>query len=921
MNHSMAVTKRTGQDSGAVSDASRTGRAPGGRQATGPDVYASPLQTVVEGILGGRSPMQFMSGIDAVNRALGNRAFLNLVGALQSVGHGAPLQLMGKKKKKQEAPEVEEGSGKEAAGTERDAGAGPEGTVASGPDAAQPKASGTIPGVKPEPDEGAAGGAKKKKKKGRVQVALNTLRGEGVAAFGEYIEAEIGEAELLRTLVERITRAEDLQSVRAEALATVEARLRLLDPLLPAPAFAEPAPCPDLRHARAGLQPAGARQEPELAVIAPARLIFSLWEAMLFDACVKGDTGRFRRYIIHRNIDVNLAYRQTTLLSSGAYRGHAGIVELLLRRPEIDVNLAQQGGATALHMAAQQGHVEVVRLLLGARGINVNLATLEGATPLYIAAECGWVDVAKMLLGRPDINVNPVTVPNKTTPLSVAAQKGQEEIVKLLLATRGVGLDMQKDDGATALFMAAQIGFTGIVKQLVRRGADINLARDDGMTPLCVAALVGNIEIVKTLLQVPGIQVNLATDNGTIPLGIAAQRGYKDIVRLLLRKGASPNRANQIGVTPLHVACLHGHTASVQILLHAGADTTAKMTDVTGRGYTPYDFAELAGQRGVMSVLAAHRRRRESAPPRLEQLSITGEPGKPVLPPASPETVSPPGDAASAPTQQPPLTSSGEADSRPGEETDVSTRPMAGTESVSQAPVPLAEGVAAGMIPVTTSVVSPSPDVPGSFPVTSEPPSPLALAKHALRQEVLGKFQADNFDWLEGIRLLQDVNDTNDLDSLCVLYNRLAHIERHKERARRRKRRRGLLPVSVGPEPAAADPAAAPVFALGGQAGLDAERVEVEIRRHLGQAYQRFVSQAVNDMEFGRGKRTTGYPGLWHVSAGVAGVGSCSVFYYLEGCGEKIRVVGIGRHVGRAAYRLDYASEELGEAGRVLRIA
>ena len=111
------------------------------------------------------------------------------------------------------------------------------------------------------------------------------------------------------------------------------------------------------------------------------------------------------------------------------------------------------------------------------------------------------------------------------------------------------------------------------------------------------------------------------------------------------------------------------------------------------------------------------------------------------------------------------------------------------------------------------------------------------------------------------------------------------------------------------------------MFALGRKTGLDAERVEVEIKRHLGQGYHRFVSQAVNDMEFGRGKATSGYPGLRHASAGVAGVGSCSVFYYLDGSGEQLRVVGIGHHVGPAAYRLDYAAGELGAAGRILRIA
>ena len=81
------------------------------------------------------------------------------------------------------------------------------------------------------------------------------------------------------------------------------------------------------------------------------------------------------------------------------------------------------------------------------------------------------------------------------------------------------------------------------------------------------------------------------------------------------------------------------------------------------------------------------------------------------------------------------------------------------------------------------------------------------------------------------------------------------------------------------------------------------------------------MSQAVNDMEFGRGKRTSGYGELWHVSAGIPGVGSCSVFYYLDAARNRIRIVGIGHHVERAAYRLDYAAEELGEAGRILGIA
>ena len=133
------------------------------------------------------------------------------------------------------------------------------------------------------------------------------------------------------------------------------------------------------------------------------------------------------------------------------------------------------------------------------------------------------------------------------------------------------------------------------------------------------------------------------------------------------------------------------------------------------------------------------------------------------------------------------------------------------------------------------------------------------------------------------------------------LYGGLAHVERGRWRERTR--------------------AAAPEFALGEETGLDAERVEVEIKRHLDPKCHRFVSQAVNDMAFGRGRPVSGYPGLLHASAGIPGMGSCSVFYYLDGQSNRIRVVGIGHRLDAGTCRLDYASAELGAAGRILRIA
>ena len=306
--------------------------------------------------------------------------------------------------------------------------------------------------------------------------------------------------------------------------------------------------------------------------------------------------------------------------------------------------------------------------------------------------------------------------------------------------------------------------------------------------------------------------------------------------------------------------------------MHAGADIDAEVRnpDTDDPAQTPGELAELGGHREVTSVLAACRRRREAAR-RLERLSITGAAGgAPGTPPAPGKEVE------------------GEAD--------------AATAKVPPVPSP------------------PSP--PGEAAARTAPSTPLAQAKDALRQEVLGKHQDDNFDMWEGIQLLKAVNAAESIDALCVLYNRLAHIERREQRSRRRGRR-PLYPQGQAPclQPQERVEAATPVFALGEKTGLNADAIEGEIKRHLDQKYHRFVNQAVNDMEFGRGKLTAGYPGLLHSSAGVAGVGSCSVFYYQDTEQNRVRVVGIGHHVDRAAYRLDYASAELGEVGKVLRIA
>ena len=909
-------------------DAEQAGQAvaapgPAGPGAGIPHTAAVPLPGAA-GILNGSGPREFMAGIDAGNRRMGNRAFMRRVGELRARGQdeeglgvapgdgrarqtpcpdgqSGPLQLMPKKKKKKAAPDAPQAPERQLE-TPPDCGA-----TATPVAQAKPEAPSVPEKTPPHEWEKATETAgvveQKKRKKSRVQVALNILRSKSVEAFAGYIEAEIAEVELLHNLRARISRAQNLTGISNDALGVIGKHLRRLDP----DAF------PGQEH------PA------EMPVNVPVKTELNRREADLVRACEKGDVAWLKR-LIKLNVDVNLTSQFGTPLGTAVANCHKGIVRELLSRPEIDANLAHVTGTIPLFLAVHLGHVEIVRLLLDARGINVNLAAPDGTTPLCVAAFLGHEEITRLLLAAPNINLNAragdqgatallfaaqegkvevvklllaargvnvnLRLSEGTTALCVAAYKGHDEVVELILATPNVDVDARKDDGATALVFAAESGFTRIVELLCKHGADVNLPTYPGSTPLSIAIYFGHVEAVRVLLRAPGVRVNQGNRTGVTPLGVATRQGRKDIVRMLLRKGADPNRADINGVAPLHVACLKGYTDIARMLLNSKAASNMQVRILKDESCTPYDLARLRNHREIMAVLAAHWR---ALAARLETLLAGLRPAE-STPAYSMQDI----EDEQGPTT-PPLPAPGPLPS-----------PL--TESP---PAPVA---AAATQTAQFPVFSPADAGPDILPAPEATLSPLEQGKQGLIREILYKLDQDTLEPLEGIRMLMDVKSADSPDALCSIYNRLAGMERQRQRVRRRGVRRGLLSIGTS-TPAPTSEETEPRFALDDAQELDAEAVEDEIRIHLAQAYHKFVSQAVNNMEFGRGKPTSGYPGLWHVSAGIPGVGSCCVFYYTDVTGMRIRIVGIGHHVDRAVYRLVYAAEELGGVGRVLRIA
>lgn len=107
------------------------------------------------------------------------------------------------------------------------------------------------------------------------------------------------------------------------------------------------------------------------------------------------------------------------------------------------------------------------------------------------------------------------------------------------------------------------------------------------VTPLHVAASVGSTPLVEEIVQQGGF-INCQESWGQTPLIIATSKSRYYTMGVLLRLGADPEiRDYHHGYTALHVACNSRDEANVLVLLDAGVNIQS--TD--GQGLTPMGLA------------------------------------------------------------------------------------------------------------------------------------------------------------------------------------------------------------------------------------------------------------------------------------------------------------------------------------------
>ena len=103
-----------------------------------------------------------------------------------------------------------------------------------------------------------------------------------------------------------------------------------------------------------------------------------------------------------------------------------------------------------------------------------------------------------------------------------------------VLISAGANVNKSKEDGSTALMIAAYNGLTSVVRILISAGAALDEVKADGSTRM--SAALGHADVVRMLIN-SGADVTKVENTGRTALMLAEENGHSTVARLLRQCG------------------------------------------------------------------------------------------------------------------------------------------------------------------------------------------------------------------------------------------------------------------------------------------------------------------------------------------------------------------------------------------------
>uniref|UniRef100_A0A8W8JLN2 Uncharacterized protein n=1 Tax=Magallana gigas TaxID=29159 RepID=A0A8W8JLN2_MAGGI len=317
----------------------------------------------------------------------------------------------------------------------------------------------------------------------------------------------------------------------------------------------------------------------------------------------------------------------STLMHIASQYGHPDTALTFLKKG-VPLHMPNKSGAICLHTAAMRGHTNVVRALLS-KGASVDAKTKDGYTALHLAVECGKPQVVQMLLGY-GAQVEFKGGKAGETPLHIAARTRDGERCAEMLMKSGADVNAVRENGETAMHIAARNGQLKMLQALMEEGGDPTQQSKNGETPLHVAVRHCHLAVAKELLTYVSMTssridavmlVNQQNWEGETPVHYAAELVKSmthfefedtDIMRLLLQYDGDKNIQTKLThETSLHYCARAGNEdILLEIVKHIGNTCVQNAVNKQSKnGWSPLLVASEQGHLQIVKILLQYHAR------------------------------------------------------------------------------------------------------------------------------------------------------------------------------------------------------------------------------------------------------------------------------------------------------------------------
>ena len=289
--------------------------------------------------------------------------------------------------------------------------------------------------------------------------------------------------------------------------------------------------------------------------------------------CRKGNLKMARMLIAEFKADMMIQNKDgATPLMLAIERGCDNVAHALLKDYQCPVDVRDKDGNTVLHYACEYNATQSMKTLI--QKYKVALGGDEYVPMCVVAAAVsGDVGKVKELLDNSNCDINSSfrfgQDRNTWTPLQWACDKGNLDMVRMLIAEFKADMTIQNKDGDTALMLAIECGHKNVAYALLKDyQCPVDVRGKDGNTALHCMCRKGNLKMARMLIAEFNADMMIQNKDGASPLMLAIEHGYDDVAHALLEDYQCPvDVRDKDGDTVLHYACRANAAQSVKTLL------------------------------------------------------------------------------------------------------------------------------------------------------------------------------------------------------------------------------------------------------------------------------------------------------------------------------------------------------------------